>query len=93
MPRLTKEDKVRKFYYHLNRFNDSMKQHTEYAKTILVCTSRRKTIEQNEQGLMREDVKKGVDEWTVHLERTEKLLANEMQVAMDSYDFLKKDLK
>lgn len=93
MAKKTKEDKIRELYYHLNRFNDAMKQHTEYQRTILICQNKKKTLEKNEQGLMREDVAKETGQWADHLVRIEKLAVDQMSLATESYDFLVKAFK
>jgi len=63
MSKLTKEERVRVFYYNLKRFNESMDEYQQYLQTIQMCENRKKLAEKNEMGIIKEEQKLALGKW------------------------------
>jgi len=90
MPRLTKKEKVAQFYHNLTKLNKAMQQYEDFLAQSTLYRNRHRIADKNEMGKIAEERKEEMELLNKALEKTDALADDQMTLACEAFDMLRK---
>lgn len=83
------QEKVEKFYYSINRFQDLMKDYKQSMQNFHMAENRKRIAEKNEMGLPRSELDKALVTLTVFGETNRKDAVDKMKTAIEELSIIR----